>query len=234
MTDAGRELAEATSISFSHLEATLDALRASENTLTVSTTPAFAALWLAPRIASFEAGNRAITLRMISSTELTDLRRDRSIDIAIRYSAESDDTRGAVQVSSERFQAFGSRDYIDQLSDLSKAQLIGTQWMSKTLEPVTWQGWCKAAGEHAIPKTRIREFRHEYEVLQAGLSGQGLVLLSNVLAQDMVHRSWLVPYRPEIQLPGFAYWAHVSEQKKPTKKVKHFLSWLQQEMKLAL
>ena len=234
LTDAGRKLADATSASFSRIEAALDALRTSENTLTVSTTPAFAALWLAPRIESFEARHQNIGIRLISSTELTDLRRDQTVDVVIRYGVESDKEQDTMLVAKESIRAFGSRDYVERLAKLSEAQFVNTRWVSGALEPVTWQDWCEAAGEKPVAKARIREFHQEYEVLQAGLSGQGLILLSDVLAQDMVTRRWLAPYRPDIRLRGFTYRAIVNPQKSEARKVKYFLSWFQDEVKAQL
>ena len=233
LTEAGRELAEATSVSFSHIQATLDALRTSESVLTISTTPAFAALWFAPRVATFEARHPDLRLRMVSSTEVTDLRRDQSIDIALRYGAGDEESKDAILVTQERFQAFGSNDYIERLSDIADAQFISTRWVSKTLKPVTWQHWFETAGEPMAAKPNMREFDQEYEVLQAGLSGRGLILVSDVLAQDMVSRGWLTPYRPDVHLPGFAYSAHVSPKKKELKKVRVLFSWLLEEMRPA-
>ncbi|HAD86498.1 MAG TPA: LysR family transcriptional regulator [Rhodospirillaceae bacterium] len=230
LTDAGRELAEATSVSFSRIQATIDALQTSETVATISTTPAFAALWFAPRVATFEARHPNVRVRMVSSTEVTDLRRDQSIDIALRYGAEDEESDDVALVTHERFQAFGTKDYIERLNDISDAQFISTRWISKTLKPVTWQNWFEAAGDHMADKAKIREFDQEYEVLQAGLSGQGLILISDVLAQDMVSRGWLVHYRPVVHLPGFAYTVHVSPKKKELRKVQFLCSWLLEEM----
>ncbi|WCL52913.1 LysR substrate-binding domain-containing protein [Gimibacter soli] len=229
LTDAGRQLAEATSASFSRIEAALEALRTSEHTLTVSTTPAFAALWLAPRLTSFEARHQDIRIRLVSSADVTDLRKDQTVDLAIRYDAEDREPQDAMLVAMERFCAFGSRDYVERLVDLPDTQFISTRWISKTLRPVTWQNWCEAAGEKPVASASVREFHQEYEVLQAGLSGQGLILLSDVLAQDMVARGWLVPYRPDVCLSGFAYRAVVNPHRREAKKVQRFLSWLQDE-----
>lgn len=230
LTEAGRNLAEATSASFSRIEDALEALRTAEHTLTVSTTPAFAALWLAPRIESFETRHPKIGIRLVSSTELTDLRRDQTIDVVIRYDADGGREQDSLHVATESFQAYGSRDYVERLDAFSEAQFVNTKWLSAALKPVTWQKWCEAAGEKPVARSRIREFHQEYEVLQAGLSGQGLILLSDLLAQDMVTRRWLVPYRPDVRLTGFAYRAIANPRRIDARKVKHFLSWLREEM----
>lgn len=226
LTNAGRKLAEATSVSFSRIETALVELRTSEHVLTVSTTPAFAALWLAPRMESFKARHSNIDLRLTSSTELADFRNDQTVDVVIRYGAEGDHEHDAVLVARESFRAFGARDYVERFKNLSGAQFIHTKWVSDALKPVTWKDWCKAAGEKPIAKARVREFHQENEVVQAGLSGQGLILLSDILAHDMVARRWLASYRPEVRLRGFTYRAIVNPRRNEARKVKYFMSWL--------
>lgn len=229
LTDEGRQLSEATAFAFSRIEATLDTLCVAENTLTISTTPAFASLWLAPRIQSFEEQYPHLRVRTISSTGLVDLQRDRTIDIAIRYGSDEGSTDDS-PILSETVGAFGSPDYIERLDDLSHAEFINTTWMSKDLKHISWTDWFAAGKYEPTKDTKVREFSQEHEVLQAGLAGQGLILLSNVLAGDMVARGWLLPYRPDVRLEGLVYRVITGPQKSDSKKLKAFMAWLAKEM----
>lgn len=229
LTDEGRQLSEATMVAFARIETTLNALSIAENTLTISTTPAFASLWLAPRIQSFEEQYPQFRVRTVSSTGLVDLQRDRTIDIAIRYGGDEcskDDTL----ILRESVGAFGSPDYIGRLEDLSDAEFISTAWMSKDLKHISWTDWFAAGAYEPAKNSKVREFLQEHEVLQAGLAGQGLILLSNVLAGDMVARGWLQPYRPDIRLEGLVYRVIAGPQKSDSKKLKAFIAWLTKEM----
>ena len=229
LTDEGRQLSEATAFAFSRIEATLDALCVAENTLTISTTPAFASLWLAPRIQSFEEQYPQLRVRTISSTGLVDLQRDRTIDIAIRYGGD-ERSRDDTLILRESVGAFGSPDYIERLEDLSHAEFINTAWMSKDLKHISWTDWFAAAEYEPTKDTKVREFLQEQEVLQAGLAGQGLIFLSDVLAGGMVARGWLLPYRPDIRLEGLVYRVIAGPQKSDSKKLKAFMTWLTKEM----
>ncbi len=232
LTEEGRQLSEATAFAFSRIEATLDALSVAENTLTVSTTPAFASLWLAPRIQSFEQQYPELRIRMVSSTGVVDLHRDRTIDVAIRYGDDEGSENDSILMR-ENVGAFGSPDYIKNLKHLSHAEFISTAWVSKHLKQTTWSDWFTAAEDEPSRDAKFREFLQEHEVLQAGLAGQGLILLSDVLAGDMVTRGWLEPYRPDIRLEGLVYRVIVGPQKSDSKKLKAFVEWLTEELSSA-
>lgn len=228
LTEAGRTLAEATSLSFSRIEVALEALRESERVLTISATPAFAALWLASRLSDFEARHPEINVQVLSSTEKVDLQRDRAIDLAIRYGEEAGVSPDAQILAKDRIAAFGAPDYLGGLAEFSEAKLISTKWVSDNLPPIGWSYWRQAAGEDApeTARARAREFNQEQDVMQAGLAGKGLVLLSELLAQDMVKQGWLRHYRQEVRLDGYVYWAETNPLRKESKKIQKFLHWL--------
>jgi DNA-binding transcriptional LysR family regulator len=229
LTEAGTRLAAATSVAFQQITDALEDLTQSERTLTVSTVPAFAALWLAPRLGAFEALNPDIRVRVETSAELVDLTRDRRVDLAIRYGGGDYAGVETMPLATETLGAFGAPDYVRNLTRLSDAVLISTRWVSRTLPAFTWDDWAEAASETG-PETGLRHFDQEQEVIQAGLAGQGLILMSSLLVGDMVRRGWLMPYKPDIVLPGLTYSAVTTEAHAGVGKVRRFLSWLQEEV----
>lgn len=224
LTPAGARLAGVTAVAFQQISDTLEELTEFERRLTVSTTPAFAALWLVPRLRTFEEAHAGIQVHVDTSTNLIDLGRDRRIDLAIRYGAGNYPGLVATRILTESLGAFGAPDYVSQLSDFSQAILIHTRWTSQNLPAIAWANWAKAAGEPRGKKPRA--FDQEQQVIEAGLSGQGLILMSNVLVQDMVKRGWLLPYRPDVKLEGLNYSTVVTPAKADIGKVRRFLSWL--------
>jgi len=228
LTEAGTRLAAATSVAFQQITDALEDLSHSERMLTVSTVPAFAALWLAPRLGAFEALNPDISVHVETSTELVDLSRDRRVDLAIRYGGGDYAGLETMPLATETFGAFGPPDYVRSLTRLSDAALISTRWVSRTLPAFTWADWAETASE-TKPETGLRQFDQEQEVIQAGLAGQGLILMSSLLVGDMVRRGWLEPYRPDIVLPGLTYSAVTTEAHADVGKVRRFLSWIQGE-----
>lgn len=228
LTDAGATLAGATSVAFQQINDALEDLTVSERTLTISTVPAFAALWLAPKLNDFEARQPDISVRVETSTEIVDLNRDRRIDLAIRYGGGDYAGFETTPIARETLAAFGSSEYLRSLNRFSDAVLISTRWVSRALPAFTWSDWAGAASEPA-PKASQRQFDQEQQVIQAGLAGQGLILMSTLLVEDMVRRGWLTPYRPEIVLKGFNYSAVTTHAHAGVGKVRRFLSWIKEE-----
>ena len=92
LTPAGEVLAVEAQGAFLRLEQTLGNLKlqgvmAGPESLTVSAVPSFATKWLAPRLHGFQAAHARIGLRIVADEVLVDLRRDRIVDIAVRYGA---------------------------------------------------------------------------------------------------------------------------------------------------
>ncbi|MDW3097022.1 MAG: LysR substrate-binding domain-containing protein [Alphaproteobacteria bacterium] len=228
LTEAGTRLAAATSVAFQQITDALEDLTQSERMLTISTVPAFAALWLAPRLSAFEARHPDISVRVETSTDIVDLNRDRRIDLAIRYGDGDYTGVETIPLARETLGAFGAPEYVRGLTRLSDAALINTRWVSPTLPAITWDDWAEAASETG-PETGPRHFDQEQEVMQAGLAGQGLILMSSLLVGDMVRRGWLMAYRPDIVLPGLTYSAVATEAHAGVGKVRRFMSWLQEE-----
>ncbi len=226
LSPAGRMLAEATGPAFQLIDAALENLNEGERSLTVSATPAFAALWLVPRIGLFEAANPGLRVHVDTSTAPVDLARDRRIDLAIRYGRREDPGLITKRLCRERVAAYAAPDYLDRLPSFAEAQLIETQWLSSSLPAITWTDWCVRAREAPPARGRRRLFRQEQHVIQAGLAGQGLILVSSLLVADMVARGWLRPYRPEIALEGLSYFSATSDARMTARKVRRFLAWL--------
>ena len=228
LTKAGSTLAAATSIAFQQIGDALEELTQAERTLTVSTTPAFAALWLVPRIGAFEAQHPEIRVHVDTATAAVDLSRDRRIDVAIRYGLGRYPGFVTSELVTERVAVFAAPDYLKALSSFEEATLISTRWQSAALPAITWMDWCALAGETPRSPKGIREFDQEQHVIQAGLAGQGLILVSRLLVEDMVTRGWLQPYRPDIFVSGLTYTCVTTEAHASARKVRLLLDWLGQ------
>ncbi|MFO6005012.1 LysR family transcriptional regulator, partial [Pseudomonas aeruginosa] len=90
LTDCGERLFRSLHGALLEISQSVDTLRPqrSGGNLTVSTTPAFAALWLVPRLGRFYAAHPQINLRLDTNCEVLDLHQDASIDLVIRYSLD--------------------------------------------------------------------------------------------------------------------------------------------------
>jgi len=230
LTEAGRRLAEATSQAFSQIQEALEELSGGEKVLTIATTPAFAALWLVPRLGGFQQAWPGFRIRMEADTKIVDLRRDRRVDIAIRYGRSTFPDLHAVPLPCETFGAYAAPAYLAQLENLDEATFLETTWKQPGLNEITWAQWFATAEIGCgIDELRRRRFDQEHHALQCGLAGQGCVLASSILVSDMVERDLLRPFRPDVCLEGMRYTAVATRERSESKKVKRFLAWIQAE-----
>lgn len=86
LTPEGRQLYEAARASLAQLATAIDRLLAVDRvSVSVTTTPSFAALWLAPKLAKFQALEPAIDVRVDGSEARLKLERE-GMDLAVRLS----------------------------------------------------------------------------------------------------------------------------------------------------
>ena len=229
LTQEGRRLAAATSRGFREIYDALGDLRDVSSRLTIATTPAFAALWLVPRLADFEAKHPAMRVHVETSTEVQDLERDRRIDVAIRYGECDYAGLSVTRVARETFGVFVHPEMLRGGVSIEDAVLIETRWRSQSLRQIGWDDWLRAQQFDPANFVNRRSFDQEHHSFQAALAGQGMILASNLLAQDMLERGWLVEYRPEARLPGLQYSAVALAGHSQTRKVRQFLAWLNEQ-----
>lgn len=226
LTQEGTRLAASTSRGFREIYDALDDLRDVSSRLTIATTPAFAALWLVPRLADFEAMHPATGVHVETSTELQDLERDRRIDVAIRYGESDYAGLSVTPVAHETLGVFLHPETLRSGVRIEDAVLIETRWRSQSLRQIGWDDWLRAQQLEPEKFTNRRNFDQEQHSIQAALAGQGMVLTSNLLAKDFLERGWLAEYRPETRLPGMRYSAVTRAGHSQTRKVKQLLAWL--------
>lgn len=226
LTKEGSRLAAATARGFREIYDALGDLRDVSSRLTIATTPAFAALWLVPRLADFEAKHPATSVHVETSTEMLDLHRDRRVDVAIRYGTGEYPGLVVTPVADESFGAFVHPDLIGTSSGIDDIPLIETRWREPSLKQVGWDDWLKAQQLDPASFTNRRKFDQEQHSIQAALAGQGMVIASSLLVADMLDRGWLAQYRPEARIRGLRYTAVALAGHSDTRKVRQFLAWL--------
>jgi LysR family transcriptional regulator, glycine cleavage system transcriptional activator len=224
LTDTGRRLSGRLAAAFTEISDALGEVHATEHDLTVTTTPAFAALWLVPRMEAFQAAHPGIRLRLDTATAPVDLARDRQIDVAIRYGVV-EGPLVARAFPRERIGLYGAPDLVSALGGrLDGATILSTVWEQPGLPPVSAETWIASAASDDSP--RLRHFEQEHHVVQCAIAGQGLALLSNVLVGDLVTGGLLTAFRPEIQVPGLSYGALCLPERVRVRKIARFIRWL--------
>ncbi|MBK5441282.1 LysR family transcriptional regulator [Pseudomonas sp. TH32] len=235
LTECGERLFHSLHGALLDVAQSIDTLRPQRSAghLTLSTTPAFAALWLVPRLGRFYAAHPNINLRLDTNCAVVDLQQDASVDLVIRYSLDDYANLHGLCLFDECFAVYGSPEQV-ALASQRTPTLISVRWHNSRLYALGWQAWCEKAGEHWLQSASpLREYDEEHYALQAAIAGQGLVLASNILVSETLASGLLVPYRPEIRVDGAGYSALCVPGRERHPPVRAFFEWLQEEARLS-
>ncbi|QRK84932.1 LysR family transcriptional regulator [Pseudomonas granadensis] len=231
LTEGGERLFRSLHGALLEVAQCVDTLRPqrSGSSLTLSTTAAFAALWLVPRLGRFYAQHPDINVRLDTHCEVIDLHQDASVDLVLRYSLDDYPNLYGLCLFDESFGVYGSPEQV-ALAAQRTPTLISVHWYNSKLYAHGWQAWCAKSGENWLnPTPAIREYDEEHYALQAAIAGQGLVLASNILVSQSVASGVLVPYRGEVQVDGAGYSALCVPGRERHPPVRAFFAWLREE-----
>jgi LysR family transcriptional regulator, glycine cleavage system transcriptional activator len=229
LTPEGLQLAQVSHQALQQIASTLEDISRVQTVLNITTTSSFAAMWLVPRLARFQILHPEIQVSIRTGEQVENLQNDRRIDLAIRYGQYDEQDVNATKLITEYFGAYATQNYLKDCKSLKNATLIETQWQNKSLPSVTWKQWLQKYDESTC-SPKIRYFDQEHHVIQAALAGQGIALVSSVLAQTSLQQNWLEPYKDECFLPGLTYYLLPSPFSKDLRKVIVFQNWLIEEL----
>jgi len=235
LTEGGERLFRSLHGALLEVAQSVDTLRPqrSGSSLTLSTTAAFAALWLVPRLGRFYAKHPNINVRLDTHCEVIDLHQDASVDLVLRYSLDDYPNLYGLCLFDESFGVYGSPEQV-ALAARRTPSLISVHWHNSKLYAHGWDAWCGKSGENWTNQHPvIREYDEEHYALQAAIAGQGLVLASNILVSESVASGLLVPYKAEVQVDGAGYSALCVPGRERHPPVRAFFAWLQEEAQLS-
>ena len=235
LTECGERLFHSLHGAFLEMAQSVDTLRPQRSgaSLTISTTAAFAALWLVPRLGRFYARHPNISVRLDTHCEVIDLHQDASVDLVVRYSLDDYPNLYGLCLFDESFGVYGSPEQV------ALAAQPGTDVDQRALAQLEavcpWLGGLVRAVRRNLAdgEPAVREYDEEHYALQAAIAGQGLVLASNILVSESVASGLLVAYRSDIQVNGAGYSALCVPGRERHPPVRAFFAWLQEEARLS-
>jgi LysR family glycine cleavage system transcriptional activator len=206
LTAAGRSLYSSVREGFDTIAAGVDRLRQrARPTVRISTTPAFAAKWLVPRLAQFQALHPHIDLHVHASYEPVDLSRG-AIDLAVRYGQGHYEDMQSTLLLQDRFAPVASPSLgVTSKQALLQRTLIHFDWARPTSLDLSWSAWARAAGLPDLDVEAGIRYSDESHAIQAAIAGQGVALLSLVLIQQEL-KLGLLESRLTPMLEGNAYY----------------------------
>lgn len=237
LTQAGRELFDVVSETLSRLTHTVDILRKDPARLSVkiSTTTAFASLWLVPRLARFRDLHPEIAIHLEADNRIIDLKQGVA-DLAIRYCGPDQidpktDVRLAIEeifpVCSPSLLLRGGRA-IDCVQDLHRHTLLHLSDSQNAWPWLQWTHWLTAC--HSVvptPHVGLR-FSHFDQMIYAASMGHGVALGSSPLVNHLLEEGSLVaPLGIRVESPrGF----YICRGPGHNEAVDVFVQWLLQSV----
>jgi len=182
--------------------------------LRITTTNAFAARWLVPRLPAWRAAHPRLKLEILGTDAVLDLKAGEA-DVAIRYALRPPIEGPSFELMRDTFHVVASPKLVGksrslQLSALAALPLIEIDWPSDDRHAPTWQRWqvVMRRGHKNVPdfaRLASLSFREESHAIDAAISGQGVAICSSVLIGPELASGVLVPVS-KVTLPGYGYY----------------------------
>jgi LysR family glycine cleavage system transcriptional activator len=207
----------------------------SHGTLTISVAPAFAVLWLIPRLQKFYAQHPSIDLRISTSLGLINFQRD-NFDAAIRLGHGDWFGLETIKLFDESVTPMCSprllegADAITTADDLRNHVLLHNHSMDYDPNAPTWDSWLNAAGASNVDASHGTHFSLPDHGLQAAIDGAGVVLGWRKLSQPDIHAGRVVePFDLSLSLESSFYLCY-PEQYSLRPNIVILRDWLKREL----
>jgi DNA-binding transcriptional LysR family regulator len=203
-------------------------------TLTVTTTPSFASLWLIPRLPGFTRENPEVDVRISASNNLVDLERN-NVEIAIRYTGTAPAQPATKLFEEEVFPVCAPQLLQDPArpltmpSDLRHHVLLHYDDPGNRVSWLDWPTWLESVDLVDFKAAGSVRFNQYDQVVVAVSSGQGVALGRYPLLKTMLQSGALVAPFSDKSIAPRAYYLIQSSTSSDNPDVKRFVQWLFQE-----
>lgn len=183
--------------------------------LRVTTTSAFAARWLLPKLSLWQQEHPDIPLDIIGTYDVLDLNAG-DADVAIRYARHEPGDGVAIELFRDTFYVVGSPSLVGlptgplKPQELMRYPRIETGWPPNDFEAPTWQRWdresknSRAEVSHLADSISLR-FEEEVHAIESVVAGQGIAICSDVLVREELSNGRLQRLST-VTLPGFGFY----------------------------
>jgi DNA-binding transcriptional LysR family regulator len=240
LTGAGAQLLMAVSQSLPRIDNAVRQIRqsAGRRSVALTTFASFASMWLIPRLEQFQRDNPEIDIRIDASDASLDLE-VADVDMALRYGPMANMPPHAIRLFGEQLTPVASPWLLKsgaplkKAADLTQFALIEAGDAHQThLEWLTWRRWFD---EHGFPKLQPKRwlyFNYAYQMVQAALTGQGVVLARLPMVAESLANGDLVEPLPHARMDSpMAYWLIIGPRSAQRPEIKAFCEWLMAQAK---
>ncbi|WP_234192932.1 MULTISPECIES: LysR substrate-binding domain-containing protein [Pseudacidovorax] len=235
LTSAGAQLLLATQQALPRIDGAVRLIRqsAGRKSVALTTFASFASMWLIPRLEAFQQEHPDIDIRIDASDVAVDLELV-DIDMALRYGPAEAMPAGAVRLFGETLMPVASpwliksSPAIREPADIARFTLIEAGDAHRShLEWLTWRRWFETNGLARTQPRRWLYFNYAYQMVQAALSGQGVVLARSPLIAESLASGDLVEVLPRQRMDSpMAYWLLVAPRSTARPEIRAFCDWL--------
>jgi LysR family glycine cleavage system transcriptional activator len=239
LTSAGAQLLMAVSQALPRIDAAVRQIRQSAGRKSVSLTTfaSFASMWLIPRMEAFQRENPDIDIRIDASDPAVDLE-IADVDLALRYGPASSMPAHATRMFGEQLTPVASpwllkTARLKKPEDLAQFALIEAGDAHQThLQWLTWRRWFEEQKLNKLQPKRWLYFNYAYQMVQAALTGQGVVLARLPLVAESLANGDLIEALPQQRMDSpMAYWVIVGPRSESRPEIKAFCHWLAAQAK---
>jgi LysR family transcriptional regulator, glycine cleavage system transcriptional activator len=207
----------------------------SHRRLRVTSTNAFAARWLLPRLPLWREANPRIGLDVVGTDAVLDLKGGET-DVAIRYARTPPSGFVLLELTRDRFHVVASPSLVGlgakrlTPAQLASFPLIACEWPETDHHAPTWERWEKAARSRhrAVPGLAslvTLSFREEPHAIEAVMAGQGIGICSDVIVGRELAAGTLVRLST-ISLAGYAFYGIYRANHPRRALIESFLRWM--------
>ena len=236
LTSAGAQLLLAVQQSLPRIDGAVRQIRqsAGRKSVALTTFASFASMWLIPRLEAFQRDHPDIDIRIDASDAALDME-VADVDIALRYGTREHMPAGALRLFGETLTPVASpwllksNPPIKGPADIASFTLIEAGDAHRThLEWLTWRRWFEDNGLSRAQPKRWLYFNYAYQMVQAALTGQGVVLARSSLIAESLANGDLIEVLPQLRMDSpMAYWLIVGPRNALRPEIKAFCDWLQ-------
>ena len=236
LTDAGRMYLPLISQGFEQLlSATQNLINFScGGPLTVTSAPSLISKWLIPRLGKFKQEHPEIDVRIDASERLVDFFRE-DIDIGIRFGTGEFEGLDAIELFCVEIIAVCSPDLLrkgnglNNIEDIAQHTLLHSEFNESDPGFPDWKMWLATFGAKDIDTNHGITFKQSEMLLQAAIEGQGIGLVTSVIAEREIAEGRLVQLF-QTSLPNrMSYHLVSTPQKSDLGKVVAFREWILRE-----